>query len=136
MNTYFLINNISFYRSRKSPTFVTDKSPTFVTDIYEQEWAYKLHYKSSNSLVFRGFAFRHITDICYRQVSDIYTDKSPTFAPTFTPTFCDNFFYQFALSFGIKIKKNSNFTAGGLTTKIFYDGISDILKISVIPHKP
>ena len=36
---------ISFYRSRKSPTFVTDKSPTFVTDIYKQVWAYKLHYK-------------------------------------------------------------------------------------------
>ena len=35
-----------------------------------------------------------------------------------------------------KNKKTSNFTAGGLTTKIFYDGISDILKISVIPHKP
>ena len=30
--------------------------------------------KSSNSLVFRDFAFRHITDICYRQVSDIVSD--------------------------------------------------------------
>ena len=38
------------------------------------------------------------------------------------------------LSFGIKIKK-SNFTAGGLTAKSVYDGISDILKISVIPYK-
>lgn len=34
-----------------------------------------------------------------------------------------------------KNKKNSNFTVGGLTAKSIYDGISDILKISVIPYK-